>query len=634
MSRLQPHESPKTDIILLGHSMGGLISAEVVLVPPLPPSEEPFRHLILGTINFDTPFLGMHPGVIVSGINSLFRPPPPMNAKLHAQAAAENKSLHSPVRSPLLTPIEPEGYVTAPQDRPGIPNPSGSGYFNQTPLARDSTSALLPAKNASASQLSLATPGETEAASDPNFNPPFPNDVVLSNRKGWANFFHFVNKHSDNLFKVTKEYVGSHMEFGGAMADYEGLKNRYNRIRALEDVDDFALLPTSEPGDPGKRLRRVRFVNYYTASTGRLHTPKGKSPVRGEELRPSLDGASGGAEGVENTRLSTDSSQISFSLQSEEGNARQLDVAEETQESSEIQDDIGRSQLDGLRPPSPDMVYLDPEPELDVDSVPVVVVSDQESIASNEDEDPHVSRKEIPKSTTPLVKEDDDNKLRAIPMIPTKPVPFDPSLYPNEVERKSAEKEHSRQMKVFEKALKERDNAIKERTKRREKQEKNARQAREKQVRQEEKLRIKEEKEETKKQAKQEKKEKKEAEKKKLTKPNPASIAMAAATSRHVGSMKDQDDAEPGGEPGKPKRDKKFCVLPHKDSDGKRPCWERIYMVGVDEVGAHCGLFFSNRPHYEQLVGDVGERIKEWVLHAASVREIKKLQSGLADDVD
>ena len=33
MTRLTPHESPDQDIVLLGHSMGGILTAEVVLLP-------------------------------------------------------------------------------------------------------------------------------------------------------------------------------------------------------------------------------------------------------------------------------------------------------------------------------------------------------------------------------------------------------------------------------------------------------------------------------------------------------------------------------------------------------------------------------------------------------------------------
>src|SRR6186713_630390 len=75
--RLCPHESPETDVILLGHSMGGILSSDVVLLAPYNQmNPNTFVHRILGTVNFDTPFLGMHPGVIKSGLGSLFRPSP------------------------------------------------------------------------------------------------------------------------------------------------------------------------------------------------------------------------------------------------------------------------------------------------------------------------------------------------------------------------------------------------------------------------------------------------------------------------------------------------------------------------------------------------------------------------------
>lgn len=55
--------------------MGGILSAEVVLKKSKPgDTVYSFQHRILGTVNFDTPFLGMHPGIIASGLNSLFKP--------------------------------------------------------------------------------------------------------------------------------------------------------------------------------------------------------------------------------------------------------------------------------------------------------------------------------------------------------------------------------------------------------------------------------------------------------------------------------------------------------------------------------------------------------------------------------
>jgi len=50
-ARLEPHESPETDVILLSHSMGGLVAAEIVLLPPHPPpTGQAFRHRLLGVI--------------------------------------------------------------------------------------------------------------------------------------------------------------------------------------------------------------------------------------------------------------------------------------------------------------------------------------------------------------------------------------------------------------------------------------------------------------------------------------------------------------------------------------------------------------------------------------------------------
>lgn len=59
----------------------------------------------------------------------------------------------------------------------------------------------------------------------------------------------------------------------------------------------------------------------------------------------------------------------------------------------------------------------------------------------------------------------------------------------------------------------------------------------------------------------------------------------------------------------KKKRERRFCILPRDKSD---KCWVKVEMKGVDEVGAHCGLFFVGEV-YERLVGDVAARIEEWV---------------------
>ncbi|EME87919.1 uncharacterized protein MYCFIDRAFT_118736, partial [Pseudocercospora fijiensis CIRAD86] len=212
---LSPHEDNATDTVLLGHSMGGLLSAEVALMPPEPPSAPSLKHRIIGTINFDVPFLGMHPGVVKSGLSSIFKPAEETDDK----------------------------------------------YF-------ETTNTLWAPESA-----------------DPNYNPSFQNDVVLPVRKGWRNAWHFINKHSDDLTKATKKLVSSHLEFGGAMANYNELKSRYARLRALEEADERVRRSVVQSGTPP----RVRFINYYTASTESEMSHSEKEELRLERERQRME---------------------------------------------------------------------------------------------------------------------------------------------------------------------------------------------------------------------------------------------------------------------------------------------------------------------------------------------------------
>jgi hypothetical protein len=105
--------------------MGGLLAADIALV---------FRHRIIGIVNFDVPFLGMHPGIIKAGLGSLFNSPP----------TPQDEIVPDP-----LTGKKPSRMST---------------IFNPQP-------------------------------SDPNYNPAFKNDVQLPERKGWENSLHWLSKH-------------------------------------------------------------------------------------------------------------------------------------------------------------------------------------------------------------------------------------------------------------------------------------------------------------------------------------------------------------------------------------------------------------------------------------------------------
>lgn len=185
-------------MILLGHSLGGIVAADVAL---LERDGQP-RHRILGLVNFDVPFLGLHPRVIPTGIGSSMPKKDPA-----AEVAGEQESLG----------LEP---------------------------------AFQPPPN-------------------PNFNPPWKNDVRRVDRGFFKGVMHFVNKNTDNLSRSIYDRVASSVKFAGCVNNYGELRRRYRRLKELENAEFSA--------------GRVRFVNYYTASTGRFPRPKaGKEQENGD----------------------------------------------------------------------------------------------------------------------------------------------------------------------------------------------------------------------------------------------------------------------------------------------------------------------------------------------------------------
>jgi hypothetical protein len=518
-----------TDVILLGHSMGGLLSAEIVLLPHSSMGDQPFRHHILGTINFDTPFLGIHPGVIVSGIGSLFRPSP--------------------------TPPQPQGYLE--ETGPSSTSQQPSHYSNTSSPLQDSASHTSPASSLTTfdpTDSHYTTVGNTDSQlsstppEDPNYNPRFSNDVRLPNRSGWDGALHFVLKHSGSLPTATKTYVMSHLEFGGCLADYDGLKSRYAKIRKLEDVDDIS----SVPGPAGSRNgRRVRFVNYYTASTGR---PKG-SHVLGTRT------AQGGTEASEQDMSSL----------------REAEVATTQALSSvHIDDEVRQG------------------PYAVNDTIEVAPGPIQDDILGMNDEDSLLSEDDLKNWNSGLGA---DSAIPPIRHPPEEPPPFDASLYADKDTRRIAEAEHARTIKAYKQAVKEYSRSIKDRNKLIEKREKIAKQERERGMEIEVKERVKEREEQLR--------------------------LSCNATDQ---STRDSTDfPAPAVTNKKPPRDKKFCMLPPKIAGRLDPTWIRVFMEGVDEVGAHCGLFFIGQA-YERLVGDVGTRIEDWVREEETRRVIRQLE--------
>jgi len=625
--RLAPHESDKTDVVLMGHSMGGLLSAEIALLPPQTHAfGRVFRHRILGTLNFDVPFLGMHPGVIGTGISSIF-----------SGGDKPNENDDAGLASPSTTSLQSQSSSA-----------SGMSTFMQPP-------------------------------NDPYFNPKYDNDVVLPMRKGWNNALHFITKHSDGLTKATKQLVKSHMEFGGAMADYNGLKVRYSRIRALEEKDESARKSALRSQRPPPR---IRFVNYYTASTGRPKKAKSPSPNSkaraaelGEDLRdmtlsPTMSGASKRSPSV-SPRISVEEHRGDSVVP--------MPINEPFSPTSDNSDDDDFHEAE--------MSHAHPQAEEDDDDSP-----------EPEPELQSVTSMPLEEPSTPLLTK--LKNLPPLPAMPAEPRPLDLSQYTDKDARKLAEKDHARTIKAYKSAIKDRNYAIRDREKLEEKLKKEQQKSEQKRLddvekakrelaKAEEKARVERQKAEEIAKAEKENEglssheisernrlrkevERMERERRRMAglpqtpppeeekKPEPetkADVKMEAVPKRkpvpvspkraphegpslhataaqsptgsHAGSSmlspqstnaRQVRDLETGGkEKEKKKKDRKFCLLPSKDAKtGERdPAWVRVFMPDTDEVAAHCSLFLVDGPggpdRYERFVGDVADRIEGWV---------------------
>jgi hypothetical protein len=94
--------------------MGGLLSAEVILLAPEPPANRAFKHRILGTINLDVPFLGLHPGIVRSGLASIFKPSEETHQDKYSLDSGGKCSPQSSPSQILMTSQTPSGRKTIP----------------------------------------------------------------------------------------------------------------------------------------------------------------------------------------------------------------------------------------------------------------------------------------------------------------------------------------------------------------------------------------------------------------------------------------------------------------------------------------------------------------------------------------
>jgi hypothetical protein len=361
---LLPHESHDTDVLLLGHSLGGILSAEVALNESDSTNDlDIFKHNILGLINFDVPFLGLHPGIVGTGIASLFQP---------------KRSDESPQDDAAERP----GLASVGAELFGLEKTSS--WFKQNP--------------------------------DSNYDPAFPNDVRRTKRSQLDGMLHFLKKNTGQVTSAMKEYATSYFEFGGCLTDYSGLRRRYSRLKELEAVDSMNL-----KRDPqGRLLRRIRFVNYYTASRG---FPKKPQPV---DTPGFING--------------------------------------ESNESREAAKQDAGSAIDVIEPSSPVLTEEDSEGDNGLNAVDPKSMDEHEPMESASLPDKG--------DDNSLVQPTTDDKLASLldllpplPTIPDTPSAIDPSQFEDKDLLKQAQKEYTRLLKFQEQAKKECGKTIKEREK-------------------------------------------------------------------------------------------------------------------------------------------------------------------------
>lgn len=486
----------------------------------------------------DSPFLGLHPGIVVAGISSLFQPSP---------------------RSPEEGTMAPST-ASPPSSRDATPS---LGSHGTSPA--ESCAGLQPDRR----------------GNDSFFNPSFFNDKPFVEQPFMKRMSHFVNKHkSEGLLGAVGNHITSHLEYGGCLADYPGLIHRYRKIRKLEDVDGTGP-ESSRDGHAQVPLARVRFVNYYTLSSGRAKGQQSASqgkrdqeqgcPASEATLRATsgqLEASSSSAPQLRSPSPAKEDDKADDSWSPSNVSVEESDEEEAYDDGNEAIPDLGTLSMQEIDP-NP----LEEEEEEEVGDVPPGPDSLSET-----------SPRAATPTTTSAVSSSappHSQELPPLPQPPTKPDLPDLSQYTDKSARKQAEKESRLLQKSYEASLKAHAKAVRAREKHTAARDKEA--AKQAARLDKEAMRAHRQREkDSKRRAKDEE-------------------AAAAARQRE----------KTGKGAGGPKL-RKFCTLPG-NIDGQRDwTWVGVHMGPVDEVAAHCGLFAPGQ-HYEKLVADVADRIASWV---------------------
>ena len=715
-SRLLPNQNSQTDVVLLGHSMGGLLAADIALMQSS--VTKLLKHTLLGTISFDTPFLGMHPGVVWSGISSIFRPAP------------------SP-QSPQPGSVPHEDTLTQPATNDPHFNPT---FTNDIHLpARSAWGNALHFMNKHSRNLNHAT--KQLVTSHVEFGSALADGKALKRRHAMMISLDSENIHDrthvidgravPKRTRFTNYYTAStgrskssKRTIDGADGQSPGTPTNDSQsdaasrelslpARTTYDLDDAPPVPTDEPGYGSEHPLTSNTLREYPSipitapssdhipTLSRISTQGDESPVsvsppfglahaRTLSSAPSISSLP--SYTTEPRPLSPaptypssrrQSSTGSLSLLTDDGTASTVsfDSSNAPSEDAPLEDTPSEEMTlppkPPGRPPLPSDYPKDPTAFMNANKAFLQANRDYAmELTKYHRLQAHKKREEVKakqkERKAAWAATAEENRLEAeLRKEELKRIAEAPTPELREVEVKAMVDRRRRDAEVRREVakaqLKEDHSVRKEEVRRNKEGRKQAWKDR------------KEDRKALKNMFKEQKKDIKEARKaadKQRNSPSPPprcspsqiragreressmgdgeSIATTEATdgqaltptstiyeqsSTRSGSVPESEEG--GTTPGKKPRDRKFCMLPSKDVNGQRdPHWVRVFMEGVDEVGAHCGLFFPQGAtgaeavegqawgdRYAWLVQDVAERIETWAHDEMTERLVSGVQA-------